>query len=178
MPPRSLFVRLVAAVATPNVLTGAAKGQTPAPPPLTYERVITTTWKNLHDKILQMAKDTMFPDDKLEWRPHPDARSVLEEFRQVTNGLEWSSAQLRGEKLDGPTVSARRNADAAKPKTRASIVSEMEAAIAVSYPLVEKSPTPLLIGWIRDQAEHYGKLVTSYRALGIVPPVSRKPAPQ
>lgn len=177
MPHRSLFVLLVAAVATLNV-TGAAKGQTPAPPPLTYERVITTTWKNLHDKILQMAKDTMFPDDKLEWRPHPDARSVLEEFRQVTNGLEWSSAQLRGEKLDGPTVSARRNADAGKPKTRASIVSEMEAAIAVSYPLVEKSPTPLLIGWIRDQAEHYGKLVTSYRALGIVPPVSRKPAPQ
>ena len=177
MPHRSLFVLLVAAVATLNV-TGAAQGQTPAPPPLTYERVITTTWKNLHDKILQMAKDTMFPDDKLEWRPHPDARSVLEEFRQVTNGLEWSSAQLRGEKLDGPTVSARRNADAAKPKTRASIVSEMEAAIAVSYPLVEKSPTPLLIGWIRDQAEHYGKLVTSYRALGIVPPVSRKPAPQ
>ena len=112
MPHRSLFVLLVAAVATLNVLTGAAKGQTPAPPPLTYERVITTTWKNLHDKILQMAKDTMFPDDKLEWRPHPDARSVLEEFRQVTNGLEWSSAQLRGEKLDGPTVSARRNADA------------------------------------------------------------------
>jgi len=177
MPHRSLFVLLVAAVATLNVLTGA-KGQTPAPPPLTYERVITTTWKNLHDKILQMAKDTMFPDDKLEWRPHPDARSVLEEFRQVTNGLEWSSAQLRGEKLDDPTVSARRNADAAKPKTRASIISDMEAAIAVSYPLVEKSPAPLLIGWIRDQAEHYGKLVTSYRALGIVPPVSRKPAPQ
>ena len=150
MPHRSLFVLLVAAVATLNV-TGAAQGQTPAPPPLTYERVITTTWKNLHDKILQMAKDTMFPDDKLEWRPHPDARSVLEEFRQVTNGLEWSSAQLRGKKLDGPTVSARRNADAGKPKTRASIVSEMEAAIAVSYPLVEKSPTPLLIGWIRDE---------------------------
>ena len=93
-----------------------------------------------------MAKDTVFPDDKLGWKPHPDARSVLEEFRQVTNGLEWSSAQLRGEKLDGPTVMARRKADAGKPKTRASIVSEMEAAIAISYPLVEKSPTPVLIG--------------------------------
>jgi len=102
MPHRSLFVLLVAAVATLNVLTGAAKGQTPAPPPLTYEWVITTTWKNLHDKILQMAKDTMFPDDKLEWRPHPDARSVLEEFRQVTNGLEWSSAQLRGRSSTAP----------------------------------------------------------------------------
>jgi hypothetical protein len=122
---------------------------------------------------LEMAKDTVFPDDKLEWRPHPDARSVLDEFRQVTMGLEFSTAQLRGEKLDRAVVVARRKADAGKPKTRASMVSEMEAAIAISYPLVEKSPTPLLIGWIRDQAEHYGKLVSNYRAVGIVPPISR-----
>ena len=176
MPRRSLRVLLVAAIATLNVLTGAAQGQTPAPPPLTYERVIIGTWRDLHDKILVMAKDTVFPDDKLGWKPHPDSRSVLEEFRQVTIGLELSSAQLRCEKFDVAAVDARRKADAGKPKTRASIVSEMEAAIAVSYPLVEKSPTPLLIGWIRDQAEHYGKLVSNYRAVGIVPPVSRKPA--
>jgi hypothetical protein len=75
-------------------------------------------------------------------------------------------------------VRARRDADARKPQTRASIVSEMEAAIAISYPLVEKSPTPVLIGWIRDQAEHYGKHVSNYRAVGIVPPVSRKPEPR
>ena len=131
------------------------------------------TWKNLHDRLLEMAKDTVFPDDKLEWRPHPDARSVLEEFRQVTMGLEFCTAQLRGEKLDRAVVLARRKADAGKPKTRAAMVSEMEAAIAISYPLVEKSPTPLLIGWIRDQAEHYGKLVSNYRAVGIVPPISR-----
>jgi hypothetical protein len=173
MPHRSLLVLFVAATATLNVLTGAAQSQTPAPPPLTYERAITMTWKNLHDRILEMAKDTVFPDDKLEWRPHPDARSVLEEFRQVTMGLELCTAQLRGEKLDGALFAARRKADAGKPKTRASMVSEMEAAIAISYPLVEKSPTPLLIGWIRDQAEHYGKLVSNYRAVGIVPPISR-----
>jgi hypothetical protein len=178
MPHRSLLVLLVAAIATLNVLTWAAQGQTPAPPPLTYERVITSIWKDLHDKILVMAKDTVFPDDKLGWKPHPDSRSVLEEFRHVTIGLELASAQLRGEKFDAAAVAARRKADAGKPKTRASIVSEMEAAIAVSYPLVEKSPNPLLIGWIRDQAEHYGKLVSNYRAVGIVPPISRKPASQ
>jgi hypothetical protein len=172
MPHRSLPFLVVAAIVTLNV---AAHGQTPAPPPLTYERVITMTWKDVHDRILEMAKDTAFPDDKLGWKPHPDARSVLDEFRQVTNGLEWSSAQLRGEKLDGAAVAARRKADADKPKTRASVVSEMEAAIAVSYALVERSPTPLLIGWIRDQAEHYGKLVSNYRAVGIIPPASRNP---
>ena len=140
MPHRSLLVLFVAAIATLNVLTGAAQGQTPPPTPLTpltpltYEQVITTTWKDIHDKILEMAKDTVFPDDKLEWRPHPDARSVLEEFRQVTFGLEFSSGLLRGGKFDGAAVMARRKAAAGKPKTRASIVSEMEAAIAISYP--------------------------------------------
>jgi hypothetical protein len=173
MPQRPLLVLLAAAVAALNL---AAQGQTP--PPLTYERVITGTWRDLHDKILAMAKDTVFPDDKLGWKPHPDARSVLEEFRQVTIGLELASAQLRGGKLDGAMVAARRKADADKPTTRASMVSDMEAAIAVSYPLVEQSPNPRLVGWIRDQAEHYGKLVSNYRAVGIVPPNSRKPGSQ
>lgn len=175
MPHRSLLILLVAAIAASNL---GAQAQTPAPPPLTYEQVITGTWKSLHGKILEMAKDTVFPEDKLGWRPHPDSRSVLEEFRQVTIGLEMCSAQLRGEKLDGAMFAARRKADEGKPKTRASIVTEMEAAIAISYPLVEKSPTPLLVGWIRDQAEHYGKLVSNYRSVGIVPPTSRKPAPK
>jgi hypothetical protein len=42
----------------------------------------------------------------------------------------------------------------------------MEAAIAISYPLVEKSPMPMLVGWIEDQAEHYGKLVSADRSIG------------
>jgi hypothetical protein len=167
---RSLLVLFFAAIATLNL---AAQDQPAAPP--TYEQVIARTWKNLHNKILVMAKDTVFPDDKLGWKPHPDSRSVLEELRHVTIGLEMTSAQLRGEKFD---FIAREKLDAGKPKTRASMVSEMEAAIAVSYPLVEKSPKPTLIGWIDHQAEHYGKLVSNYRSVGIVPPISRKPAGQ
>lgn len=174
MPHRSLFVLFVGAIATLNTLTGAAQDKKPAPP-LTYEQVITSTWKNLHNRILEMAKDTAFPEDKLGWKPHPDSRSVLDEFRQVTIGLEFSAAEVRGEKLDLPTFRARQKADVGKPQTRASIVSDMEAAMAISYPLVEKSPSPVLIGWIRDHAEHYGKLVSNYRSLGIVPPISRKP---
>ena len=100
---------------------------------------------------------------------------MLEELRHVTIGLEMTSARLRGENFD---FVAREKGDAGKPKTRASVVSEMEAAIAISYPLVEKSPKPLLIGWIDHQAEHYGKLVSNYRVVGIVPPISRKTGSQ
>jgi hypothetical protein len=148
-----------------------AMAQTPtAKPPPTYEQVIVNTWKNLHNKILAMAKDTEYPDAKLGWKPHPDSRSVLEELRHVTIGLEMTTAVAKGEKFD---FEAREKMDAGKPKTRASMVQEMEAAIAASYPVVEAKPMPQLIGWLDHQGEHYGKLVTSYRVNGIVPPVSR-----
>ena len=157
---------LVAALALP---AGNLVAQTQKPP-ATFESVIVRSWKDVHDRVLAMAKDTQFPDDKLSWRPHPDSRSVLDEFRHVTIGLEMTAAQARGEKFD---FEAREKQDASKPKTRASMVAEMEAAIKASYPLVEQKPSPSLVGWLEHQGEHYGKLVTAYRVNGIVPPVSR-----
>lgn len=164
---RVILVLLLASVIGVSLL---AQGQAPATPP-TFEALTIRTWKQLHDKILVMAKDSQFPDAKLETKPHPDSRSVLDEFRHVTIGLEMSSAQLTGAKFD---YNARLKADESKPRTRASVVAEMEAAIAISYPLVEQGPKPSLIFWIDHQAEHYGKLVSNYRMAGIVPPVSRR----
>jgi hypothetical protein len=166
--------RSVSTLATLIVLSfgpsALAQTTTPKPPP-TYEQVIVNTWKGLHNKILAMAKDTQFPDDKLGWKPHPESRSILEELRHVTIGLEMTTALAKGEKFD---FFAREKMDANKPKTRASVVQEMEAAIAASYPVVEGGkPIPQLIGWLDHQGEHYGKLVTAYRVNGIVPPVSR-----
>lgn len=158
---------LLCALALAVVSTPIAAQQTTP----TFETAIFNTWKGLHDKILAMAKDTQFPDDKLGWKPHPDSRSVMDEFRHVTIGLEMTSAMLKGEKFD---YMGRVKADESKPKTRASVVAEMEAAIAVSYELVKTQPKPLLVGWIDHQGEHYGKLVSNYRANNIVPPISRR----
>ena len=164
--------RLSLAVAAALIASGASAAMIveqdkPAP---TYESALARSWQNVHDKILVMAKDTAFPDDKLGWKPHPDARSVLEELRHVTIGLEMTTAEAKGEKFD---FDAREKADVSKPKTRASVIAEMEAAIAASYPLVKSKPRPQLIGWLEHQGEHYGKLVTAYRANGVVPPISR-----
>ena len=141
-----------------------------AKPAPTYETALARSWENVHTRILTMAKETVFPDDKLGWKPHPDARSVMEELRHVTIGLEMTTAEAKGEKFD---FDAREKADAGKPKTRASVVAEMEAAIAASYPLVNSKARPQLLGWLEHQGEHYGKLVTAYRVNGVVPPVSR-----
>ena len=157
-------IALLATAAAPAVLAEQAK---PAP---TYESALARSWESVHNKILAIAKDTVFPDDKLAWKPDPAARSVMEELRHVTIGLEMTTAEAKGEKFD---FDAREKADASKPKTRASVVAEMEAAIAASYPLVKSKPRPQLLGWLEHQGEHYGKLVTAYRANGVVPPVSR-----
>jgi hypothetical protein len=164
--------RLTIAVTVALLASGSAAAvifeqANPAP---TYETVLARSWEDVHNKILTMAKDTAFPDDKLAWKPHPDARSVMEELRHVTIGLEMTTAQAKGEKFD---FAAREKADANKPKTRASVVAEMEAALAASLPLVKSKPRPQLIGWLEHQGEHYGKLVTAYRANGFVPPASR-----
>jgi hypothetical protein len=164
---RLSYLAILAALTVGSGAVALAEQAKPAP---TYESAILNQWRNLHNKILTMAKDTVFPDDKLGWKPHPDSRSVLEEFRHVTIGLEMTSAMARGEKFD---FGAREKADASKPKTRASMVAEMEAAIAASFPLVESKPMPQLIGWIEHQGEHYGKLVNAYRSNGLVPPISR-----
>ena len=141
-----------------------------ANPTPTYETVLARSWEDVHNKILTIAKDTTLPDEKLAWKPHPEARSVMEELRHVTIGLEMTTAQAKGEKFD---FAAREKADVTKPKTRASVVAEMEAALAASLPLVKSKPRPQLIGWLEHQGEHYGKLVTAYRANGLVPPASR-----
>jgi hypothetical protein len=164
-------LRQFALITTLALASGAVAAAEQAPrPPATYESTIVNSWKNVHNKILAMAKDTQYPDDKLGWKPHPDSRSVLDELRHVTIGLEVTTAMAKGEKLD---FGAREKADASKPKTRASMVAEMEAAIAASFPLIEAKQNPGLIGWLEHQGEHYGKLVTAYRVNGIVPPVSR-----
>ena len=163
--------RLVLAIAA-SVMLGTASldaQQQPAAPP-TWEQAAFNTWKSLHDKILVMAKDTQFPDDKLGWKPHPDSRSVLDEFRHVTIGLEMVTAQLSGTPFN---YTERMKADDSKPKTRASVVAEMEAAYAKSLEVVKSSVKPNILFWLDHQGEHYGKLVSNYRMNNIIPPVSR-----
>lgn len=149
----------------------AQSAQAPASPTAAYDKAIVNTWKNLHNKILEMAKDAQYPDAKLGWKPHPDSRTLEQEFRHATIGLEMTTAMAKGEKFD---YAGRDKADESKPHTRASVVTEMEAALKASFDYLDANgPKPLYIGWLDHQGEHYGKMVDAYRVNGIVPPISR-----
>jgi hypothetical protein len=166
------FSALTMLVLALGVSAAQAQTSTPKPPP-TYEQVIVRNWKGVHDKLLVMAKDTVYPEAKLGYKPHPDSRSVGQELRHVTIGLEMTTALAKGEKYD---FEAKEKEYDGRPASRAAIVKEMEAAIAASYAVVDAAgfkPPPGLIGWLEHQGEHYGKLVTAYRVNGVVPPISR-----
>src|SRR5262245_30879911 len=113
---------LVLAIAVLGSGSAAAVIGAQAKPTPTYESALSRSWEEIHNKILTMAKDTVFPDAKLGWKPHPDSRSVLDELRHVTIGLEMTTAEAKGEKFD---FDAREKADVGKPKTRASVGAEM-----------------------------------------------------
>ena len=171
---RNYYVYTLMTIAALMLGASAASAQTStAKPPPTYEQVIANRWKATHDKILTMAKDTVFPEAKLSYKPHPDSRTMFQELRHVTIGLEMTTAMAKGEKYD---FAAKEKEYDARPGSRAAVVKEMEAAIAASYAVLDapgyKAPASL-IGWLEHQGEHYGKLVTAYRVNGVVPPVSR-----
>ena len=161
-------MKSVLSFAVVALLVSPAAAQQAPPPPPTFEQAVAASWTRVHDKLLAMAKD--FPEDKLGWKPHPDSRSVAEELRHVTIGLKMTTAMIKGET---PNYQAMVKEDEGKPATRASVVADMEAAIAESYPLVKSSPNGRLVGWLEHQGEHYGKLVNAYRSNGLVPPASR-----
>ncbi len=168
----SVFTTITMVALMLGASAAAAQTTTPKPPP-TYEQAIVNSWKSLHNKILTMAKDTVFPEAKLGYKPHPDSRSMFDEFRHVTIGLEMTTARAKGESYDFP---AKEKEIGSRPQTRAAVVAEMEAAVVASYAVLDApghKPMPQLIGWIDHQGEHYGKLVTSYRVNGVVPPMSR-----
>ena len=109
-----------------------------AKPSPTYETALARSWEDMqqdphdgqrHGVSRQQARP----------KPHPDARSVMEELRHVTIGLEMTTAEAKGEKFDFDARARRRCQQAEDP---ASVVAEMEAAIAASYPLVKSKPRP------------------------------------
>lgn len=149
-----------------------APSATPATAPAAdlWKKAAIKQWRDLHEKILVMAKDTMFPVSKFDTRPHPDARSALGEFRHVTLGVEFVVSSMNRQQYDW---AAHEAADLKKPATRESVVQDMEAALGNMDQVLDEKAAPGLLSMIEHQAEHYGKLVSAYRLAGIVPPSSR-----
>lgn len=144
--------------------TGLAWAQNQTP---TAEQVLARSWARTHEKLLDIAKD--FPEDKFDYRPHPDARNFLEEIWHVTAGVQFTIFRMKGEQVDGRKLFSYEG----RSRNRAEYVADLEKAINECNELMKVKFDPRNISFLEHQGEHFGKLVTFYRANGLVPPSSR-----
>ncbi len=79
--------------------------------PPTAEQIMLRSWKSIHRRLIEMAKD--FPEEKFDYRPHPDSRSFLEEIWHVTAVARVTAAQIKGEDPPDDVFSLT-----GKPRTR------------------------------------------------------------
>ena len=126
----------------------------------------------VNQKVLAMAKD--FPEDKYAFKLKPEMRSFGDVIVHIASGNIYAAKAGRGEKVKWD------EADPKNYKNKAEIVAMLEKSIndadatckTVSDASLAKNIEPWL-DVMEHTAEHYGMLVTYYRANGLVPPESR-----
>jgi hypothetical protein len=165
MPRLSLFLMFLAVLALVTAIAQAQE-QAPSTPP-TAEQVMVRVRNNTQKKLIELAKDV--PEDKLNYRPHPDVRSFLEEIWHMTASNQLCVARLKGEQVDF----AKLFSNEGRRRQRAQFVGQLESSARECAHLLEKNPNPRVIGLIEHAGEYYGKLVTMYRVNGLVPPATR-----
>jgi hypothetical protein len=125
-------------------------------------------------RLLEMAKD--FPEDKYDFKLKPEMRSFGEVLVHLVSGNIFAAERARGKK-----DAQWGELDAKNYKTKADVVALLEKHFADSEAALKtvpdaaftKSVDPYL-SVIEHNGEHYGMLVTYYRANGMVPPASRQ----
>ena len=174
---RLSFVLSIALLASGPAAAVIVEQAKPAP---TYEAALARSWEDVHNKVLTMAKDTAFADDKLAWKPHPDARSVMEELRHVTIGLEMTTAEAKGEKFD---FDAREKGDAGKPKARASVLEDVRTAIdgyrvciTTARRLLHNPPMEMKLRQVLECAVFCEKKLAGFAAVSRLRPIQHRKA--
>ncbi len=160
-------VLLVAALAPNTVFAQAQK------PPQSAEQRLKASFDDIHQLILDMAKD--FPEDRYGFKLKPEMRTFGEVIDHLTAGVVYAAKAGRGEKASW----GEEEKNAPKHSTKAEIVAYLDKAFTDAQAAMKMNPLgpqknlePFL-DVLEHSAEHYGLLVAYYRANGIVPPASR-----
>lgn len=151
-------------------LAGSAFAQAQPQAPPTLEQAMQRSWTAVMTKLVAIAKD--LPEAQWDYRPAKEARSALEELWHTMASMQAAAARAKGQALDRPALQ-KLFSNEGKPRVRAEIVATMETAAKEINDAMGVKADPAMIGGIEHLGEHYGKLVTMYRANGLVPPNSR-----
>ena len=154
----------------------------PAPSP---SQAILEQWNEIGRKLVAMAED--LPEDKYDYKPHPDSRSFVAQLLHVSASMYYFTDLAQGRKVrygDDPSRD--------QLKTKAQIVAFVKKSVNDGANLIKAKGDAGMTAVVQDpesnerhrlsevaysviehSGEHYGQLVVYYRINGMVPPESR-----
>jgi DinB superfamily len=167
----------------PVLAQQVAKKEPPKPAPSPSQAVLEQ-WNDIGRKLIAMAED--FPEDKYEYKPHPDSRTFAANLLHVSASMYYFTDPAQGQKVrfgDDP----KRD----ELKTKAQVVAFVKKCVQDGADLIKAKGDKGLNESVNDggphlnrlydlayginehSGEHYGQLVVYYRNNGLVPPESR-----
>ncbi|MBV8139159.1 MAG: DinB family protein [Deltaproteobacteria bacterium] len=165
------------------VLAQEAKKAPPKPAPDLTGGVLDQ-WNDIGRKLVAMAED--FPEDKWGYKPAPESRTFKANLAHASGSMYYFTDTAEGKKPRYPDAYAGDDL-----KTRADLVAFVKKCVADGAEAIKKKGDQglqesvdigdthlyklydLAYGLVEHSGEHYGQLVTYYRANGLVPPESR-----
>jgi len=182
-----IFALVLAAypLALPAIAQDSAKKTEALNPPLSPSQAILEQWNEIGRKLVAMAED--LPEDKYDYKPHPDSRSFVAQLLHVSASMYFFTDVAQGRKVrygDDPSRD--------QLKTNAQIVAFVKKSVDDGANLIKAKGDAGMTAVVQDpesnerhrlselaysaiehSGEHYGQLVVYYRINGMVPPESR-----
>ena len=172
-------------LALPAVAQEAAKKADALKPARSPSQAIWEQWNEIGQKLVAIAED--LPEDKYEYKPHPDSRSFVAQLLHASASMYYFTDVAQRNKVrygDDP----KRD----ELKTKAQVVAFVKKCVEdganvikakgdagmatiIQYPESKEQHrlSDLAYDMIEHSGEHYGQLVVYYRINGLVPPESR-----
>lgn len=169
----------------PAIAQDSAKKTEALKPPPSPSQAILEQWNEIGRKLVAMAED--LPEDKYDYKPHPDSRSFVAQLLHVSASMYYFTDVVQGRKVrygDDPSRD--------QLKTKAQIAAFVKKSVddganlikakgdagmaaVIQYPETNEQHrlSELAYSVIEHSGEHYGQLVVYYRINGMVPPESR-----
>jgi len=184
---RSIWALVLAAclLVLPAVAQDSSKKTEALNPPPSPSQAILEQWNEIGRKLVAMAEDV--PEDKYDYKPHPDSRSLVAQLLHVSASMYYFTDVAQGRKVryaDDPSRD--------QLKTKVQVVAFVKKSVddganlikakgdagmtaVIQYPETNERHrlSELAYSVIEHSGEHYGQLVVYYRINGMVPPESR-----
>jgi len=169
----------------PAVAQDSAKKTEALNPPPSPSQSILEQWNEIGRKLVAMAED--LPEDKYDYKPHPDSRSFVAQLLHVSASMYYFTDVAQGRKVryaDDPSrdqlktkvqvvAFVKKSVDDGANLIKAKGDAGMTAVIQYPETNEQHRLSELAYSVIEHSGEHYGQLVVYYRINGMAPPESR-----